>query len=138
MTYSAEQIIDKTLIAARPVQIKRTAADSSPAVYTVATGQPVGKVYSYLSPGPDRTALYWMFYDANQRPYYVKHEQGAFSLSALKDQGAITVKEETQAEQAKSETLTDFAKKYAKTALYVIAAVVVLRSVAPEIIKKIK
>lgn len=138
MQYSASQIIDKTLIAARPVQIKRTATDSAPAVYTVATGNPVGKVFSYISPGTGRNSLYWAFNDQYGRPYYAKHETGAFSLTALKDQGAITVKEETALEQSASETTADFFKKYAKTALWVIAGVMVARAVLPELVKKIK
>jgi hypothetical protein len=138
MQYSANQIIGKTLIAARPVQIKRTATDSAPAVFTVSAGNPVGVVFSYVAPGAGRSSIYWMFNDQYGRAYYAKHETGAFSLSALKNQGAITVKEETELEKAASITTADFFKKYAKTALWVIAGVLVARAVLPELIKKIK
>lgn len=135
MLYSAADLINKTLIAKQPIAIKRLPLDSAPTVFTVMSGQPVGKVYSWLAAGTGRQSLYWMFMDVNNRPYYAAHTPESYSLSAIKEQGVVSVKEAAEAEAAKAETTGDFLKKYAKTALYVIAAAVVLRSVLPELIK---
>ena len=54
MSYNAQDIIGKTLIAAGPVTIYRAANDSAAPVYTVPVGQSVGVVYSYLLPGSGR------------------------------------------------------------------------------------
>lgn len=97
-TYSANEIIGKTLIARRPVNLYRAANDNAQSIYEVEPGQNVGKVYSYLSPGDTRSVLYWQFYDQNGRPYYAKHLTGNFDISSLSEQGALTVEE--QAEQA--------------------------------------
>lgn len=135
MLYSAADLVNKTLIAKQPIAIKRLPLDSAPTVFTVLSGQPVGKVYSWLAAGTGRQSLYWMFLDANNRPYYAPHSANSFSLSAIKQQGVVSVKEAAEAEAAKAETTGDFLKKYAKTALYVIAAAVVLKSALPELIK---
>lgn len=136
MIYSAADLIDKTLIAKKPIAIKRFALDTAPTVYTVMSGQPVGKVYSWLNAGTGRQYLYWEFLDSYGRPYYAAHTADSYSLSAIKQQGVVSVKEAAEAEAAKAETTGDFIKKYAKTALYVIAAALVLKSVLPELIKR--
>ena len=86
-TINADQIIGKTLIAAKSVPIKRYPSASAPVVYTAKRGESVGTVYSWVKDG---TTLYWVFEDANQKPYYAKHRPGYFNLSALQDQGAQT------------------------------------------------
>jgi hypothetical protein len=136
MLYSAADIIDKTLIAKENIAIKRLPLDSAPTVFTVQSGQPVGRVNSWLSAGAGRSTLYWMFLDSNGRPYYAAHTANSYSLSAIKQQGVVSVKEAAEAAAAKTETTSDFLKKYAKTALYVVAAAVVLKSVLPELIKR--
>jgi len=125
-TFSADQIINKTLIAKQPVQIKRLPLDSAPAVYTVAVGQPVGSVYSYLEPGPGQSLLYWMFYDSNNRPFYAEHKEGRFSIQSLTDQGAVTTEELTRQEKEKNETFAQKLEKYAKYILIGGAGIAVL------------
>jgi hypothetical protein len=103
-TFSANEIIGKTLIAKRPIDLYRAANDSAQIIYTVEPGQTVGKVYSYLAPGAQRSVLYWAFYDETGRPYYSKHKTGNYDISSLSEQGALTVQE--QAEQAAEAELT--------------------------------
>lgn len=130
-TYSAATIIGKTLIAAKPVAIKRLATDAAPVVFTVAVGQPVGVVDSYLNPKEGRSRLYWSFRDNSGRYYYAEHIPGNYSLSALKDQGAMTTKEETEAAQANNKpfNLAEFIQK--NITLVVVAAAVVALGKAP-------
>jgi hypothetical protein len=144
-SYNASEIIGKTLIAAAPVDLKRLPYDSTPAVYTAARGQSIGVVYSYLLPGNGRSGLYWVFNDQYGKSYYAKHSPGLFSLTALKDQGAQTTLEVTQAAQAaqaaqdiKDLSIVDFLKLNAGKLVAVIAGAFVLKSVLPGIINKKK
>ncbi|MEO6498294.1 MAG: hypothetical protein ABIN95_04745 [Mucilaginibacter sp.] len=98
-TYNADQIIGKSLIAKKPVVLKRTANDSAKTIYTVPVGGTVGVVYSYIGGGS--APLWWMFYDSNQATYYAKHESGLFDLDVLKDQGALDTKEQADQEKQK-------------------------------------
>lgn len=103
-TYSAADIIGKTLIAKRPINLVRFANDNAPIVYVVDAGQSVGKVFSYLPSGPNRSVLYWQFEDDNKRPYFAAHHQGDYDIKALSEQGALTLQE--QQEQAQEEAMT--------------------------------
>lgn len=99
--FSVNQIIGKTLIAAKEVKIVRTPADNAPSVYTVKKGQVVGVVYSYLEPNTSRSSLYWMMLDYLGKPFYVKHESGLFSVKGLYEQGAIDVEQEAEKKEEK-------------------------------------
>jgi len=134
-TYSAAQIIGKNLIAAAPVPIRRSAQDSAPVVYTVPVSQPVGIVDSYLMPSANRSALYWVFYDANGRPYYAPHREGLFSLTALKEQGTVTVKEQTEAAQQSQQTTGDYITKNLKTLVLIAGGIIIIKSLLPYIFK---
>ena len=143
MSYNAQDIIGKTLIAAGPVTIYRAANDSAAPVYTVPVGQSVGVVYSYLLPGSGRASLYWMFNDSNGRPYYTRHAAGVYSLTALKDQGVKTTLEITKdkeaaaaAQAAANMPFTEWLKANIKTVLFIGGAVIILKSVLPELIKR--
>lgn len=85
MEYSADQIVDKTLIAAKEVAVKSEPFDAAPKVRTIAPGATVGMVYSWLEPRPGRSGLYWQFKDGNGF-YYVRHKAGLFDEQFLKDQ----------------------------------------------------
>jgi hypothetical protein len=126
-TYSADALIGKTLIAAKPVPIKRLPMDSAPVVFTVAVGQPVGIVSSYVNPTEGRSRLYWMFRDKDGRYYYSEHVQGLYSLSALTDQGVLTTKQETEAaaDANKKFNLAEFIQKNI-TLVVIVAGVVAL------------
>lgn len=134
--FDASQIVGKTLFAAVPVALKRAANDSAPTIYTVAAGQAVGRVDSFVNPGAGRATLYWQFIDTNGRPYYAAHVTGRFSLSALKEQGALTVKQE-QAQQEQAQLTTgQRIEKTARLLIWVIAGALVLREVVPALISK--
>jgi len=134
--YSADEIIGKSLIAKVPIPIRRDAKDNAPIVYTVPAGQNVGTVYSWLNVDANRSRLYWAFYDQYKRPYYAPHQQGYYDISSLQQQGAMTVKEQVEAEKAKTETTGDIIQKNFKLLLFVGAAVIIAKSVLPELIKR--
>lgn len=128
-TYSAEQIIDKTLIAKKPIKLVRYASDDAPVIYTVQPGQTVGIVYSYLLPGENRSSLYWSFNDADGRAYYAKHGVGLFDVKALKDSGALTVQEQTEAEEEKQLTTGDKIFRLVKNLAFIGAGAYLLNTI---------
>jgi hypothetical protein len=99
--YSASQIVDKTLFAAKPVQIYRDINKyyaGAKGVFTVAVGNAVGKVYGYVQRGTD---LWWQFYDSYGQPYWTLHREGVYSQKAVQQQGA------KDTEQEQKEALAD-------------------------------
>ena len=109
-TFSASQILDKTLKAKTQITIyKLPNAIPANKIGIVAKGGIVGTVYSYVEVAG---ALYWMFKDSYGKNYYVKHATGAFDVSNIKSQGAFTVQEElSAAERAKMSELEKLAEK---------------------------
>lgn len=128
-TFKASDIIDKTLIAKRAVNLYRLPEDGAPIVYTVAPGQTVGKVFTYLTPGLNRNNLYWGFYDANGKPYYAEHQTGYFDIKALSEQGALTLAEQQSAAVEASMTTGDKIFRLIKNALLIGAGVYLLNTI---------
>ena len=102
-TYSADQIIGKTLAARKNVELKRLPTDTAPTVYTVKPGQSVGVVYSYLLPKAGRSTLYWQFVDANNNYFYAAHKEGIYDIDIIKTQGGKTTEEKRKEEEEKKE-----------------------------------
>lgn len=135
--YTANQVLDKTVYAQRDTPIYVKGNFTKPA-YTIKAGQPIGKVYSYLKPSDltgGRSAL--MFYTSNNNAYYAFNED--VSSSSLKDQGALTLKEEVRLEEEerlKNENPTEYyIKKYGFKALLIIGGVVLAATFGKEAIK---
>ncbi len=122
-TYSADQIVGKNLIANKAVNILRLPNDAAKPVYTVPAGSTVGVVVSYLKPAADRnrSTLYWMFYDQNNKPYYVKHQIDLFDVKNLKEQGTLTVKDQT--DQNKEKDFHYYISEYAPKILIGVAVI---------------
>jgi len=127
-TYNANEIIGKTLIAKKPVEIFRIANDNAPAVYTASPNETIGVVYSYLLTSPSRKNLYWQFYDQNNKPYYVEHMAGRFDIKSLSDQGALTIEEKKEAMEAAAESTSDKIFRYVKNGALLMAAVYLAKS----------
>lgn len=98
--YSANQILDKQLIANGPVAIYR-GSDFTKPYSVVKSGAIIGKVYSFIrlnqTTGQIAKSQLLMFYDSTNKPYYVKDDASVDS-KFLQDQGALTVAEETKIE----------------------------------------
>ena len=134
-TYNASQIIGKQLIAKRsiPIYDLPTYDNNKSRIDVIRPGQSVGVVYSYVG-GKGAKLFNWQFYDKNNKAYYALHDAGAFDVKSLQDQGALTVKEETEkkADEGKStlekftEDLTGGAKNIGKYILIGGAALIAL------------
>lgn len=135
-TYNASDLVGKTLVANEPIQIKRLADDSAPSVFTVKIGQPVGTVYSWISPGLNNKSLYWMFKDENGRNYYAEHKVGRYSIKSLQSQGVLTEAEKLEKEKEANQPLTTTITKTITTLAIIGAGAYVLVSVLPTVLKK--
>lgn len=76
-----------------------------------------------------------MFKDANGKTYYAEHSEGRFSISALKDQGVPSTKDNTAA-AAKTEGVMSFIERNIKTIAYVAGGAFVLKEVLPSLLGK--
>ncbi len=121
--YSAADIIGNNLVAKNPVKIYRRASDNAAPVYTVAVGNSVGIVYSYLQPNANRKGLWWVFLDQNKKQYYTPHSESNFDLNSLNSQGIETIDDQTRrakeaAEIAAKGKFVYYFERYGKVALW--------------------
>jgi hypothetical protein len=122
-TYNPDDIIGKTIYAVKRVNGYNLADVNSNPIYTFNPGAAVGVVFSYVS-NPD--GLYWQF-RYNGKSYFVKHGQGLFNLTDLKNQGLQTEAEKAaEAAEAKKgplDKIFDFGKKSATAIIIVLLGV---------------
>lgn len=128
-TFNADQIIGKTLIAKSQVPLYRLPNDGAEVVFNVSPGQNLGIVYSYLSPGPNRTNLYWMFKDANNKFYYSEHKQGIYDVKELANQGALTLEQQQAAAIEANLTTGDKIFRLIKNTLLIGAGVYLVNTI---------
>lgn len=124
MSYSAADIIGKSLIAKRPIPVYSNTSAGAKPLLVIPPGGTVGVVYSYIVPKPGNPYMYWQFESpVTKRMYYAKHVVGSFDERSLKDQGVKTAEERTKAEEEKTETTYDKVKKLVMVGIGVTAAV---------------
>jgi hypothetical protein len=129
-SFSADDIINKTLIAKINVVAYSQPFITSPVYAAYKSGQTIGVVYSYVI---KNGVIWWLFYDVNKKPYYVQHKEGKFSLTSLKDQGAKTTaqktKEKEEKEKEENSTILDkfaaFGSDFGSTLKWVLIAAIV-------------
>jgi len=93
-TFSAADIVGKSLIALKRVDIYDTVHAHRKRIAFIRPGDSVGVVYSWLS-RPD--GLWWMF-QSGTGYYYAKHAAGLFDVSNLKTQGVLTMEQKKEQE----------------------------------------
>lgn len=98
-TYTADQIVGRTLIARKKIPIKRLPSKSAATVYTASPGTTVGVVYSWVN---GDGGIWWQYLDQNQKPFYTYHEPGAYDIGALGAQGVESL-EQVQEQKEKDE-----------------------------------
>lgn len=99
--YSAAAIVGKVLDARSDVPIFSNVPErGGKPIGTIKAGNTVGEVYSYIT-AKDGT-VWWQFKNAG-RWFYAQHLTNAFDISSLRDQGVISVKEQTELAKKKEE-----------------------------------
>lgn len=120
-SYSADQIIGKTLYAKKPTPVYNLPSydQNAQKKLVIKPGQIIGTVYSWVGGSPGKP-LNWMFKTRvgyQEITYYTQHEPDNVDKNALQDQGVKTQREieKEKAEAAKSTgtKIFDFVKKYA-------------------------
>jgi hypothetical protein len=135
--YTVNQIIGKTVTAARETKAYSNNKGAGSLVATIKAGQPIGIVYSYARP-EQADGRSWLMFESNAgKIYWVPNEN--VSGSGLKEQGTKTLVEEVKEEQAKKEREEDpfsyYIKKFGIPAILIIGAIVIANGVAKEGIK---
>ena len=118
-TFNVDDIVDKTLIAKVKIPIKRYAEDNAPIVYTVNPGSSVGVVYSWLMPNANRVNMWWVFKDSNDKFYYTEHKKDIYDVTALQQQGALTLAQQQAAAAEANLTTGDKIFRLIKNALLI-------------------
>jgi len=122
-TFTADQIIDKYLIAKKTVPVYNLPPYDNLAkqIAIVKPGETVGLVYSYVGGTPGKF-LVWQFYDKNNKAYYAAHVRGYYDVKALKSQGALTSEEKQEKEESANmstgDKLVQYLKKSGNVLLY--------------------
>jgi len=122
-TFSADQIVGKSLIAKKTVTVYDLPfyAPGAKVITQVRPGQTLGVVFSYVGGTPGKP-LNWEFKGNAGKMYYVPHVTGYFDVNALRDQGAQTsaeIKQQQEEEQMSTgDKLTDYLKKSGNVVLY--------------------
>ena len=143
-TVNAGDIIGKTLVAAMRVPVYDEATDTAHPSGYISAGQPVGIVFSYLSPNPSagRSTLWWMFEPLpgnsdignDQGYYFTPHNPDYFDFQALADAGVLTV---AQATALKNGTAPSTAEKLLDKYLPWVIGGIVAIGVGKAIINKV-
>ena len=124
-TYSAADVINKTLIARKPVAIKRSPSLSQPTVYTAKSGDTIGVVYSYIQ---NNDGLWWMYYDQYQKPYYTLHDPNSYDIKSLSAQGAISLEEVKAAEEKAADPVDYYITKFAAPIMWSVVAYIAFQA----------
>jgi len=130
-TFNANEIIGKTLIAKTSVNVRSGGSTDYPILYVAHPGDSLGVVFSWQMKLND---LWWMLETSTPGKYnFVQHAVGRFDPQSLKDQGAVTTKDKTEAAAEKDKTwqdkLFDLAKSAGSKILLVGAAVGIITAV---------
>lgn len=135
--FSVKDLIDKPLTAKVATKLYRTANDAAKPYASVAAGQPLGTLYSWISPNANTKTLWFAFYDTNNKPYYVKYAKNLISSDALKKQGVKDVEEVTKEAEEKKDYEEKGAVRFylEKYAPYIIGAIFLI-PIAKKLIDK--
>lgn len=130
-TFSADQIVSKTLIAKKPVPVYDLPFYDKLAkqIAVIKPGNTIGVVFSWVGGTPGKP-LNWEFKGNAGKMYYVAHVPGYFSVTSLREQGVQTTseiqQEQKKSEQTTGDKLTEYFKKSGNVILYGGLAIVAL------------
>jgi hypothetical protein len=102
--YNASQLIGKTLVAQVDVPVFNALPDrGGKQIGIIKAGSPVGWVYSWVL-AKDST-VWWQYKDAKGQIYYTLQGVGLYSVSALREQGVLSVPEQIEVAKQKDKDL---------------------------------
>jgi hypothetical protein len=98
--FTASEIIGKTLIAKKNVNVRSNPSTVSTIKYTIKKGQPTLPVFSYVYQDGE---LWWQFEDNT----FTMHKPEFWSTDAIREQGAKTVSERAKEKQDSEKGILD-------------------------------
>lgn len=138
--YSANQILDKTITAARDTKYYTGPGfANSKLMGTIKAGQPIGVVFSYLKPSQTGDGRGWLQIETTYNKYFFVPNE-AVAPKPLQDQGALTVAEETKIEQEaaqrENEPILYYFKKIGVPVLLTAAGIYIAVQIGKAVIEK--
>jgi hypothetical protein len=132
-SYKLKDIIDKPLRAKKTVSLYRNALDDAKPFAEVKAGSTIGILYSIVSAKAGRSFDWLMFYDSNNKAYYVPVKTGTLDEASLKEQGVKTVEEQSKEAEEKAKkdagAVSYYIEKYVPYLLGAIIIIPVLKSI---------
>lgn len=116
-TFTADQIVGKTLIARKNIALKREPRKSAETVYVARPGITVGVVYSWVTADG---GLWWMYYDEKGKTYYTYHEPGAYDIKSLTAQGVESLEQVQEKQDKADDPVGYYVSKFLKPTMYVV------------------
>jgi len=137
-TYKLKDIIDKPIRARKDTSLYRNAVDTATPYATVKAGSLIGVLFSIVNAKPGRSIDWLMFYDSNNKPYYVPVKTNTLDEVDLKRQGVKTVEEQTKEKQKEEKKEAGLLQYYIELyAPYLIGAIILVPILKKIIDKKI-
>lgn len=115
-TFSLNQLLNKVFVAKKATGIYKSIYDKKP-YKIIPAGQNIGTLYSWVT-NKKTKEMFFMFYDSNKKPYYVKYlkGEGVIDQKALVSQGTKSnediIKEQTNKDLFDKSKVEYFIKKY--------------------------
>lgn len=129
--YSANQIVDKQITANATTKLYKGTPGSG-VIGEVKAGQVIGKVYSYVKASQSQDGRSWLMFDTGKDFFFVPNENASGNI--LKDQGALTLKDEIEKEKEEELLRTNpieyYIKKYALKVLLIGGGIFIASQVA--------
>lgn len=138
--YSANQIVDKTIVASRDVTLYPSLF-SDAGKFTVKAGQAIGKVFSFLLPSSksNPTGKVVLQFEREYNKYYWLKDDNAISVPALRDQGTVTLKDElaqeAEEEKRQNDPISYYIEKYGFKVLLIGGAIYLAATFGKEFLK---
>lgn len=138
-SFSLKNLVGKPLRAKVATKLYRLPFDNAKHYASVAAGQPLGTLFSWINPNENTKSLWFMFYDTFNKPYYVKIESNTLDRNDLTRSGVKDV--ETEVKETKEKE--DFENKGAfrfyleKYAPWIIGAFIIIPLASKIIDKKL-
>jgi len=137
-SYKLKDIIDKPIRAKKEISLYRNALDTAVPYATVKAGSMIGILFSIVTAKAGRSVDWLMFYDSNNKAYYVPVKTGTLDEVSLKQQGVKTVEEQTKEEENKAKKDAGIVSYYIeKYVPYIIGAIIVIPVLKSIIDKKL-
>lgn len=137
--FDVRDVVNKTLMAKIKVPVYAQPRNDAAAFGYVAPGQPVGVVYSWLDPAPakNRTTI-WFMYESPEGFYYTPLIGGYYDVSALREQGVISIEEKVELEKeaaadAQLSLVERLVKQYAPWVLGTVVAVAAVKGIIQKV-----